>query len=252
MDDDAEGRSEDEGWSAVAEEWAAIWGGVARPAQEALIAAAEIGTGTRVLDVGCGSGEFLALLRERGAIAAGVDPAEGMRRLAAATGAEVRAGDAEHLPYPDGTFDVVAAINALAFADDVTAALREFARVLRPGGRIAVAGWADSASNDFGVIARAVDLADGTEPTPEDPLRAEGGLEAALQAAGLQVAASGVVSVPWRTADDDALVGGTLLGEDDRFLDEMRPLVVAAASPFRESTGYLLQNAFRWAVATRD
>jgi SAM-dependent methyltransferase len=238
------------GWSGIAAEWAELWGEVARPAQEVLIDAAGIGAGTRVLDVGCGSGEFLALLRERGAEASGVDPAEGMRRLAARTGAEVRAGDVEHLPFPDAGFDAVTIVSALDFAEDAVAGLRECGRVLRPGGVVAVAGWAEPARNDIGVIARAVAAADG-EPEPAFSLRAEGEIEAAMRSAGLRVAASGVVRVPWPAADDDALVGGILLGEDEGFLAEMRPVVIGAASPFRTDDGYVLHNAFRWAVGAR-
>lgn len=239
-----------EGWSQVAEGWSRLWGGFARPAQEALIAAAHVSAGTRVVDVGCGGGEFLALLRERGATPVGVDPAEGMRRVAASAGHEVHPGDAEHLPFAAGSFEVVTAVNALQFASDTTAALAEMTRVLVPGGRIAIATWADSAHNDVDTIERAVALADDAEPLPDDPLRVPGGLEEALAAAGLEVTASALVDTPWRAADDDTLVAGILLGADPAFVDEMRPVVLAAARLFRDGHGYLLNNAFRLAVAT--
>lgn len=241
-----------EHWSSVADGWSRFWGGFARPAQERLITEAGIGPRTRVLDVGSGAGELLTVLSEHGARAVGVDPADGMRSHAAAAGHEVRHGDAEHLPFPAGSFDVVTAVNSLQFADSTQAALREFARVLTPGGRIAIANWADAEHNDLDVIERAVAAADLSETPPDGPLRSPGGLQSALTDAGLEVAASGIVDAPWQAPDDDSLVAGVLLGESEAFIAEMRPVVLAAAAPFRSGSGYLLRNRFRWAVAIRD
>ena len=62
-------------WSARAGPWAATWAGVSGPAREAVAAATAVGPGLRVLDVGCGSGEFCALAASRGADASGLDAA---------------------------------------------------------------------------------------------------------------------------------------------------------------------------------
>lgn len=238
-----------EGWTQVAAGWAELWGTFARPAQETLIARARVGPGTRVVDVGCGTGEFLALLQSAGADAIGVDPARGMRDAAAARGFTVRDGDAEALPLADATVDVVTAINALHFADDIPAALQEFARVLVPGGRVAVANWAEHDRNDIDVVERAITEADGEEPHTDGPLRAAGQLESAFAAAGVRMIASGIVEVPWRVPDADTLARGILLGEDQAGLDEFWPVAVEAAAPFADGNGgYLLRNSFRWAV----
>lgn len=237
-----------EGWSGVAAGWAELWADVARPTHDAIIAAASIGPGASVLDVGCGGGELLLAARDAGAQVTGVDPASGMRERARSRGLDVRDADAAHLPFADGTFDVVTAVNALQFADDTTAALREFARVLTPGGRIAVANWAEGAQNDVDVIERAVAEADESEPLPDGPLRPAGGLEAAFAEAGLRVVSSGMAEAPWTARDDETLVRGILLGEDAATLDFFRATIVETAAPFRTADGYLLRNAFRWAV----
>jgi len=252
----------EDGWSSLAAQWSELWAASAAPAHEALIAASGIRSGSRVLDVGCGSGEFLRTLAEHGAVATGVDPAPGMVALARTLAplADVRIAEAEDLPFADASFDVVTAVNALQFADDTVDALAEFARVLAPGGFVAVANWAEGARNDIDAIEASVAAADddgtgGTggaddEAAPGDDLRAPGGLETVMSEAGLVVVTAGLVSVPWFAPDDDALVRGVLLGEDPSLLRELAPVVLAAAAPFRaDGGGYRLNNAYRYAVA---
>lgn len=237
-------------WSAVAADWAELWGGFADPARRALIEAAAIGSGTRVLDVGCGSGEFLRVMASRGAEVVGIDPAPVMLTLARRTvpDADIRQGDFSALPWPDGSFDVVTAVNALQFADDMVLALREAARVLRPGGRIGIANWADDEWNDLDTIEAAVSRAIGEQPTPGGEYRRPGGLEALFRQAGLTIDAGGLVAVPWRAPDDETLVRGVLLGEEAAHLPVARDAVLEAARPFATDDGYLLRNAFRYVV----
>jgi SAM-dependent methyltransferase len=98
-------------------------------ATAALLDRADVGPGTRVLDVGCGAGEALAVARDRGADAVGVDPSPD----AAGT---IR-GDATALPIRDASVDVLLAECVLCLTD-LPAALGEANRVLADGGRLAV------------------------------------------------------------------------------------------------------------------
>jgi SAM-dependent methyltransferase len=100
--------------------------------------------GRRVLEIGCGSAPCSRWLRRHGADVVAFDLSAGMLRRAAelnrATGLAVPLvqADAAALPFGSSSFDVVcSAFGALPFLDDVAAALREVARVLRPGGRFA-------------------------------------------------------------------------------------------------------------------
>lgn len=102
----------------------------------------------RLLDVGCGTGAFLAALAEARSPAglAGVDLAPAMlavarARLPAEVGLEVASADA--LPFPDARFDTVASLSAFHFFRRPEAALGEMRRVLRPGGTLVLTDWCD-------------------------------------------------------------------------------------------------------------
>jgi SAM-dependent methyltransferase len=96
-----------------------------------LLDRADVGPGTRLLDVGCGAGDALTVARRRGADALGVDPDP------PAGGAGVVRGDARALPIRDGTVDVVLAECVLCLTD-LPLALAEARRVLDGRGRLAL------------------------------------------------------------------------------------------------------------------
>ena len=84
--------------------------------------------GARILDMGAGAGETLRLLRESGFDAVGIDLAP--------RAPEVLPGDFLAAPFLDGSFDAVISQCAFFLSGDVPGALREAARVLRPGGKL--------------------------------------------------------------------------------------------------------------------
>ena len=94
------------------------------------------GEGRRLLDVGCGTGHQLAALRARGYEVAGVDASEAMLRHARENNpqAEIVRAEVDRLPFDDVTFDYVISIEVLRHLRDPVPAIREFARVLKPGG----------------------------------------------------------------------------------------------------------------------
>jgi SAM-dependent methyltransferase len=103
--------------------------------------------GTRLLDVGCGSGQVTLIAARAGARATGCDIAtnwlEKARTRAAGEGLEVtfEEGDAEALPYADGQFDAVVSLVGAMFAPRPDRVAAELTRVCRQGGMIAMGNW---------------------------------------------------------------------------------------------------------------
>jgi SAM-dependent methyltransferase len=100
-----------------------------------------------VIDVGCGTGNATLILAARGASVTGVDPSPRLlevARTAAATAglaARFESGDAANLPADDSSADAIVSVFGAIFAPDAVAAAAEFARVLKPGGRIVLSAW---------------------------------------------------------------------------------------------------------------
>jgi len=107
--------------------------------------AAGIAPGDWVLDVACGTGVLARAAREMAGptgTVTGLDRNPGMLAIARETaGIEWVEGRAESLPFPDASFEKVVSQFGLMFYEDRVGALREMARVAKPGGRIAVAVW---------------------------------------------------------------------------------------------------------------
>lgn len=129
------------------------------PAQ--VIAAAEVQAGQRVLDVACGTGVLARAAAEqvgpKGRVV-GLDLNDGMLEVARRKAPAItwQQGRAEALPCDDQAFDAVVSQFALMFFTDRVAAIQEMLRVLRPGGRLAIAVW-DELANTPGYAA-VVDL----------------------------------------------------------------------------------------------
>jgi SAM-dependent methyltransferase len=107
---------------------------VLAPLREALTRA----PGRRLLDVGGGTGNYAAALRDEGWKPVVADRSPDMLARARAKGLETVEADAEQLPFADASFDAVICVSMLHHVPDRSRALREQRRVLRPGGRHAV------------------------------------------------------------------------------------------------------------------
>jgi SAM-dependent methyltransferase len=127
-------------WSSDPRGWAETAEGRIRPLYERVLDRLGLRPGIRLLDAGCGSGLFAELAAQRGADVVGLDAAPGLveyarrRRPAARYVVE----DLEHIPFSDGTFDVVTAFNSVLYAADPRHALAEITRVTASAGTAVV------------------------------------------------------------------------------------------------------------------
>jgi len=138
--------------------------GVDRSWRRRAVRALALQQGYRVLDVATGTADMallVAKLHGHGHVI-GVDPSRAMldigRTKVAAQGLagriELVEGDAERLPFPDGSFDGVCIAFGIRNVPDRACALREMARVTRPGGRIAILELSEPAGGILGPLAR--------------------------------------------------------------------------------------------------
>jgi SAM-dependent methyltransferase len=152
---------------------------ITTPPAAKLVKFAQVAAGQRVLDVACGTGVVAVTAARRGAKVCGLDltPAliERANKNARIAGVEVEfvEGDAEALPYPDASFDVVLSQYGHMFAPRPAVVVKEMLRVLKPGGRIAFSTWPPEhfTGRLFALIGRRMPPPPpGTEPPAPPPL----------------------------------------------------------------------------------
>jgi SAM-dependent methyltransferase len=142
----------------------------------ALLDAAGVTAGTRVLDVGTGPGVVAGAAAARGARVTAVDAEPSMAEAAARNvpGLDVRVAVLPDLPLPDGAFDAVTGNFVLNATGDPAAVLAELRRVLPGGGRLALTCWSYPPAPATGIGAEAIEAAG--VPWPDDipvpPMRA--------------------------------------------------------------------------------
>ncbi|WP_411082506.1 class I SAM-dependent methyltransferase [Streptomyces sp. cmx-18-6] len=180
-------------WAGRADAYARTYARLCAHPVDALLDAAGVGPGSRVLDVGCGSGTVSAAAVARGAAAYAADAEPGMVEATrrAVPGVDARLAQLPELPYPDDQFDAVLGNFVLNHVGRPLPALKELRRVTRPGGRVAVTVWCSPGAPGQALIGRAAQAAGLTRPdwlpalAPEhDFPRTPQGLAALLDAAG--------------------------------------------------------------------
>src|SRR5262245_40529399 len=192
-------------WQSVAQgwrRWEPMFQSFSWPLALRMAAVAEVGSGQRVLDVGCGIGDptlqVAVLVGPHGRVL-GLDIAEGMvgiaRERAAALGlahAEFRVEDVTTAELGESAFDVVLGRWSLIYLEDVPRVLERLRAALVPGGRIAITAWAPPTANPWFTVPQEA-LARMRVVPPLDPnvpgvfhLSTDGALARALVVAGFQ------------------------------------------------------------------
>jgi SAM-dependent methyltransferase len=135
-------------------------------AVEPLLDAAGVGAGTTVLDVASGPGYAAATAAARGARVVGTDLSPEMVQLAASLHPEIEfhVAGGDELPFEDGSFDAVVASFLMPHVADLPAVVAEMARVVRPGGRLALSTWDPDAPGFLRSLMEAIAAAGAKPP----------------------------------------------------------------------------------------
>lgn len=243
-------------WSAAGRDWAELLAPVASPVWGQALDLARVTRGSRVLDVGCGTGDVLSQARFRGATVAGVDPASALLEIAAerVPGADLREGGMEELPFEDDAFDAVLHVNCLMYGDDPVGALREARRVLVPEGRLAVVVWTEEEFNEFRFLVQALGGVLPEPPAGEGPfaLSEPGAIEAVIGAGGFAPVEKRRIETPFTFVDDEHYLRAVLgMGPGQgilRQIDEetVTEALLAVGEEFRRDDGsYRFDNSFQ-------
>lgn len=176
-------------------------------------------SGRACLDLCCGQGTLTALLTEAGADATGLDFSRRMLDLAAerAPGARLVESDAADMPFDDHSFDQVLCNFGMMHLPDQPRALREIARVLKPGGRFIMATWeAPPRSPAFGTVFGALRAHGDLSVAPAQPdlfaFTDRDTAEEMLADAGLRLVAHDVHHESWDFDAPDGLWNTFLYG----------------------------------------
>lgn len=249
-------------WGARARDWADVQEPAQRVMYPPVFDAVGVTEGTRLLDVGCGSGVAAAIARERGAKVSGIDAALQAVEIARerVPHADFRVGELEALPHDDGSFDVVTGFNSFQYAADPVRALREARRVARPGGTVAILNWGRPQACEFAAVLKALaSLLPPPAPGTPGPfaLSEPGALEQLAGQAGLTPRHSDELTTSWEYPDLQTALRAILsAGPAVRAIaanDQQRvtAAVTDALAPFCTAAGgYIIENAWRHLVAT--
>ena len=206
-------------WTGVAETYARSFAGLCGGAIPALLA--DLPPGSRLLDVGCGTGDLVAAARAAGHDAIGVEPDPEMAALAGSalgSSEDVVVAGLPDLPWADDGFEVVTAAFVLNHVDHPRDGARELARVAAPGGVVRATIWGRTPPPQAVMWNGLLDEVGAVRPpSPRLPAerdydRSPEGLAGILGEAGLAVTAAGTLAWQWRVAPDDLWAGLTSIG----------------------------------------
>jgi ubiquinone/menaquinone biosynthesis C-methylase UbiE len=258
------------GWDRAAPDYEKLWQEQLSVAQDELLLRAALTAGDRVLDVACGTG----LVTFRAAQTVGssghvlgvdisgrmIDAAQQRAQERKLTNVTFSRTDAESLDIASGSFDVVLCSLGLMYLPNPELAVREMRRVLRPGGRVALAVWGERSACGWAPLFPIVDAEVSSEVCPlffrlgrQDALTRSCSEAALVDAEAYRVSAV-LDYADENQACDAAFVGGPVALAWSRFDETARTRVrqhyLQAIAAWRHGAGYKIPGEFVIVVAT--
>jgi ubiquinone/menaquinone biosynthesis C-methylase UbiE len=254
---------ERQGHDRVAQTYDAFFSPVTALAIEPVLDAVMASPGMRLLDIACGPGALTAAAANRGAHAVGIDLSPRMLELARQHHPDVdfREADVEHLPFADDSFDAVTGNFALGHLPYPEVALTECVRVLRGGGRIAIAWWDHPDRQRIQGVFREAIAELGAQPAPDVPqghatLRfcETKAFLALLHGAGLADVAIEAHGATYTIPDAETfwhggraslvLTGAAIRAQDTAMQAAIRTAFERRIEPYRDDSGFTMPVAF--------
>jgi ubiquinone/menaquinone biosynthesis C-methylase UbiE len=264
MDAKLQRRVQRYGWDRASSDYDCLWQEQLAPARNWTLQLAALEPGERVLDLACGTGLVTLAAGQivgPGGSVLGTDLSGQMVEVARQRAVEQRAAnvsfkrmDAQTLQLPDATFDVVLCSLGLMYVPDAQHAVREWRRVLKPGGRVAIAVWGKRANCGWSPVFPIVEAEVESDVCPlffalgEHDALAQLCMDAGFRNIRQRRVASALKYDDAETACDAAFIGGPVALAWSRFDEEVRAEARErykhAIEPWRCNEGYRIPGEF--------
>ncbi|MDB5275451.1 MAG: hypothetical protein JWR61_406 [Ferruginibacter sp.] len=250
-------------WGRRPKDWGHIQEQTGQAGYDFVLRALSLSAGTRLLDIGCGTGYFCKLASDKEATVTGLDATaefieEAKKRVPAA---QFAIGEMEELSYEDKTFDVVCGFNSFQYAANTKNALIEAKRVLTDDGKLAAMIWGNKEECEAATYLRAVgSLLPPPPPGAPGPfaLTENGLLEKILEEVGFGKIATFDVPSVWEYPDTDIALKGLMSAgpvaraiENSGF-EKVYETISKAIHPYIQPNGHVVyNNKFRIVMAEK-